>query len=113
LNLIGAPALVPDDGAHVRRLSDDAEFRPRGLPLQAFDKASHADAAQFLIIGKRNVHGPLERCLSHFGNEREHAGEKALHVAGAPAIETLVSLAQLKGIDAPSLAVNRNRVGVA
>ena len=47
------------------------------------------------------------------GTGREHAGEKALHVGGAAAVELAVALGDDERIGCPWLAVDGHDVGMA
>ena len=57
--------------------------------------------------------GVLSRAAAEIRHRGQHAGEKALHVGGAAAVEAAVALDEREGIAVPGLAVDRHDVGVA
>ncbi len=106
-------SLVAADDAHAGRFSDeDGKLRRQGLG-HVLDDVVDAEAADLLVIGKGEVDGRCERLLQHGGNARQHAGEKALHIGGAPAIEPVVLPPHGERVARPVLAVDRHDVGMA
>src|SRR5690606_36278966 len=107
-----AAALMADADAHGGRFADDAERRLDLHAGQPVDQAAHAGAADHLVIGDREVDRRLEIALREIRHKGEHQPDKALHVAGAAAVEAAVGLAQRERVARPVLAVDRNDVAV-
>ncbi|RMR99929.1 hypothetical protein ALP75_202242 [Pseudomonas syringae pv. actinidiae] len=110
---IGRLALVPDSKLHQRRFADHAQEWTHRRKVQHVQQTPHADAADFLIVGQ----GQLQRtqqghvCRIEHGVDRQR--NKALHVAGATAIDTAVAQGGLERRHRPRLAGSRHHVGVA
>ncbi len=56
---------------------------------------------------------PRERARDHVGHRGEAAGEEALHVGRAAAVEAALARGQSEGIGRPILSIDRNDVGMA
>src|SRR4030095_6019400 len=74
---------------------------------------AHADAADFLVVGQREMQWPLETAAQKFGDERETRRRKAFHVGDAAAGDLVTEPGCREGVRAPWLAVDRDNVGVA
>src|SRR5437773_10082134 len=80
---VTALALVRDDHAHARGLSDDAAIRLDPATRDVGDETPHADAAHFFVIRKRQVQGPFQAAAAELGDEGQRDRAKALHVCHA------------------------------
>src|SRR3546814_20796224 len=81
--------------------------------LHDVDQAAHADAADLLVIGKREVDRRFQAALQKAGGEGQRDGEEALHVRRAAAVEPAFLLRRLEGVGCPILAVDGYDIGVA
>ena len=70
--------------------------------------AAGANARARFASGLPHVPAPFHR-----RDSRQHAGQEALHVRRAPAVEPPVAFGHDEGIARPDLAVHRHAVGVA
>eukprot|EP01022_Parablepharisma_sp_SALTPOND_P029462 TRINITY_DN735_c0_g1_i1.p1 TRINITY_DN735_c0_g1~~TRINITY_DN735_c0_g1_i1.p1 ORF type:complete len:1397 (+),score=453.90 TRINITY_DN735_c0_g1_i1:9191-13381(+) len=77
-----------------------------------FQHHRRADAADFLVIGKRQVDGLGTRHGQEFRHQRQRSGDETLHVAGTATVQAAILLGDLEGIGIPLLAVHRHHVGV-
>ncbi|MNS58027.1 hypothetical protein D3C72_909320 [compost metagenome] len=93
--------------AHHAALGADAAFQQVGQHVRG------TRAADFLVIGKRQVDRLLARHGQEFRHQRQRTGDEALHVAGAAPIEKPVFFNELERVRAPVLAIHRHHVGVA
>ncbi|MCY1444563.1 hypothetical protein D9M71_610410 [compost metagenome] len=73
---------------------------------------AHAQAADFLVVGKRQVHRHAQRLGEERGHGRQHRCDEAFHVSRATAIQAPVALTQDKRLDRPGLAVHGHHIGV-
>ncbi len=55
----------------------------------------------------------LQRAPLEVGHRRQHAGEEALHIGGAAAIEPAAALDETERIAVPALAIDRHHVGMS
>src|SRR5581483_5576940 len=108
-----ALALVPDDATHQRRLADQAGRRLYLGLLEHLDDAAGADAAHLFVIRECEMDGTRELVLLDCLTRREADRNETLHVAGAARIGAAVVDAQLEGVAAPGLAIDRHHVGMA
>ena len=106
-------ALMRADRAHAGRLADDHHARLGQARRQLGDQPAHPDATDLLVIGEGEVdrHGEPRRLERR--RERQRAGDEALHVGGAAAVEAAVAFGQGERIARPALAHDRDHVGVA
>ena len=83
--------LCASDEPHAGRLADDAAHRLDALRLDVGDQPPHADAADFLVVGEREVHGSRESAAQELGHEREAGGREALHVGDAATVHLVAA----------------------
>ena len=76
------------------------------------DQGPHADAADLLVMGKRQVDRRGERARDHLRHRRQTAGEIALHVGCAAAMQAAAARGEAERVVRPGLAVDRNHVGM-
>ena len=105
-------ALVGAYHLHVRGLPDNHRRRFDRTVAKRVDEAAHADAADFLIMGKSEVQGRHDVSCQEFRRQRQAHADEALHIAGSAAIEASVVLDHLKRIRVPVLSIHRNHVRV-
>jgi hypothetical protein len=82
---------------------------------EAGDHAADADAADLLVVGQRDVQRHLQRRRAEPRRMRQNAGDEALHVGAAAAIEAprCIVAAQHERIARPALAGHRHDIGVS
>src|SRR6266536_6105930 len=88
-------SLVGDDELHARRLADDRALRFHSAPHDVGDEPAHADAADFLVVGQREMQGALEPPAQKFGDECETGRRKAFHVGDAAAVDLVADPGRL------------------
>ena len=110
---VGVDALMRVDHPHAGRLADDDGAGPRQVRAKPGDQRAHAGAAHLLVIGDDDVDRLFQLARLEQRHRGEHAGEKALHVASAAAIELAVALRQRERVGASSAGLRpaRNRCG--
>ena len=111
----GGLALVPGGDGKAGRLTHDAEHRPERRLCQHIDHRPDPDAADFLVVGQRQMQRRFQPDLlapDPLG-QRQHAGDKALHIRGTAAVGAAVLDRQRKGIAGPVLPLDRDNVGMA
>ena len=106
-------ALVADDDLHLGRLADEGAERFDPFLRDLAEHRPHADAADLLVIGDRQMDRRRELGLDHLRHHGQTHRDEALHVGGAAAIELAVALDQLERIVAPVLTHHRYDVGMA
>ena len=109
----GVDALVRDHELHLRGLAHDHPARRRNRAVG--ERAHHVDAAQapdLLVVGDREVDRAREAGRRELRHQRERAGEEALHVAAAAAVEAAAALGQGERVAGPGLVGGRHDVGV-
>lgn len=104
---------MSDRQLHHGRLADNAGGRPDTVPVDRLQQARHTEAADLLIVGKGEMHRPLERCRLEAVHGIQRHRDEPLHVGGATTVELPVAFGQGEGIAGPELAVHWNHVGVA
>jgi hypothetical protein len=105
-------ALVRDHRAHLRRLADDACVRARARTHNVGDQAPDAKTTNFFIVGERKMEWRFQPPLHELRHQRQHAGDEALHIASAAAVEPAVLLGHLERIGIPRLPFHRHDVGM-
>ena len=106
-------ALVADGDPHRSRFANDRHPRQKRRGCYGLQERTHANAPDFLVIGESEMERRGEVHTGGAIGGREGAGEKALHVGGAPRGQAPIEVAQTEGITAPRLPVHRDHVGVA
>ncbi len=95
---VGSPTMQPE--------------RSDAAPDDVVDQPAHADAADLLVVGQREMHGTRETAAQELGDEREPRRRKALHVGDAAADHPVADQRGLERIGVPRLAVHRHDVRV-
>lgn len=108
----GQLALVAEHRLQLGGLADDAQQRLVRTPLQRREQRTDAQAADFLVVGERQVHRQAQRRGEERRDGRQHAGQVALHVRRATSVEAAIALAEPERRHAPGLAVRRHHVGM-
>ena len=106
-------ALVRIHHLHGRGLADKHETRLGQHRAHGVDHRLDAGATDLLVVGKHDVDGLGEAAPRQLRHQGQHAGDEALHVAGAATVEATVPLGQREGIALPGLARDRHHVHVA
>jgi hypothetical protein len=101
------------DDAHRCRLADDGHARTRQAFAELGQHRAHAGAADFLVVGERDVQGCLERSRFEVWHGGQHTGEEALHVRCAAAVIAAVAFHHLEGVGIPGLPGDGHDVGMA
>ena len=109
----GDLALVAGGDLHVRGLAHDAHAGAERAGGQHVDQRADAEAADFFVIGQREVQRRGQVALAGRDHGRDGAGDEALHVGRATPVKPAVSLGQREGWHGPGLAFDRDDVGVA
>ena len=111
----GGLALVPGGDVEAGRLTHDAEHRPERRLRQHIDHRPNPDAADFLIVGQRQMQRGFQSGLLAPDplRQRQHAGDKALHIRRTPAIGPAVLDRHHEGIAGPVLPFDRDNVSMA
>src|SRR5450631_172505 len=105
-------ALVRHHEPHSRRFADDVT---RGLDTacgNVGNQAPYTDAADFLVVGQREVQRALEPAAQEHGYMREPDRRETLHVGSAAAIQPVTDLRCLERWRVPGLAVDGHHVSV-
>ncbi|KAG0765301.1 hypothetical protein G6F57_020301 [Rhizopus arrhizus] len=102
--LVGHDHLHAGGFTHHAALGADAAFQQVGQHVR------RARAADFLVIGERQVDRLLARHGQEFRHQRQRAGNEPLHVAAAAPIEQPVFLDELERVRAPVLAIHGHHV---
>ena len=110
---VALAALVGVHHGHHGRLADDDDPGLRHLGRHAGRQRMRAEAADFLIVGEREVDRLLERGLQELRQQGEADGVERLHVAGAAAVILAVLQRERPRVGDPGLAVDRHDVGMA
>ena len=105
-------ALVCNHRPHFRRLADNARQRLDARLHHVGQQIAHAEAADFLVIGKRQVHRRLQATPDEFRHYCQRASDETFHVGSAAAVEPTVALSQHKWIGGPVLPVHRHHIGM-
>ncbi len=105
-------ALVRDDELHAGRLADDATERLDAARDDVVDQPPHADAADLLVVGQREMQRTREPAAHELGHHREPGRRKALHVGDPAADDPVSDQRRFERIGVPRLAVHRHDVGV-
>ena len=79
------------------RLADQHHARLDEAAAELGDHRAHAEAADLLVVGEGEVDRHRQLALLVVGHGGEHAGEEALHVGGAAAVELAVALGDVNG----------------
>ena len=103
-------ALVAAHHLHARGLAHDAGGGAHRQAFEVGEQPAHADAADFLVVGERQMDRCDERCARELGYEGQGDGDETFHVAGPAAVEPIVGLGQIEGVAAPGLAVDGHHV---
>ena len=106
-------ALVAEHRFEFCGFTDQTQARLDGSFGQLGQHGTHAQTADFLVIGKRQMQGLLERRAREMRHRRQRTGDEALHVRHATPIQTPIALQQLERIDGPRLPVHRHHIRVA
>ncbi len=110
---IGRLALVTDGELHQGRLADHAQERTYRCQMQDIEQPPHADAADLFVMGQRQLQRARQGHVRSIEHRVDSQGDKALHVAGATAVDAPVTQGRLKRWHRPRLTGRRNHVGVA
>ncbi|MCY1240127.1 hypothetical protein D9M72_529600 [compost metagenome] len=102
-----------DDHAHAGGFADDAAAGRHAAVAQFGQQVGRAHAADLFIEGQRVVHRLAQPGLQDGRQQRQAGADKALHVAGAAAVELAVAHHRLERVGGPVLAVHRYHVGMA
>ena len=111
-NAIRQLALVTEHHVHRGRFADDADLRPHLEPGHRIHQPAGADAADLLVVGKREMDRRDQRSLAYDRQRRQRAGNEALHVAGASAEQRGIPDLHPVGIAVPVLAGGRDHIGM-
>ncbi|MNE69216.1 hypothetical protein D3C80_1649270 [compost metagenome] len=65
-------ALVPQHRLEFGRLADQAQARLAGPSFEGREQGTHAQAADLLVIGERQVNGHPQRLREKRGHRRQH-----------------------------------------
>jgi len=76
------------------------------------DQAAHAQAADFLVIGNRQMQRQAQRSGEKPRQAGQDAGKKAFHVRSAAPVKAAVAFGQLKRRYRPCLPVHRHHIAV-
>ncbi len=104
---------VRADHLHQRRLADDGQRRADVRRFKIVQQARHAGAADFLVIGQREMDRPRQSGARDLRQQRQRHRNEPLHVAGAAAVEFVAADLRPERIGRPFLAVHRHDVGMA
>src|SRR5437870_1310219 len=105
-------AFVRDDESHARRFTDDAAGGLNGTLHDVIDQPSYTDAADFLVIRKREMQRPLEPAPNKLWHEGESNGRETLHVTDAPSVELVANQRRFERVGVPWLTVDRYHVAM-
>ena len=110
---VAAAGVLGVDHAHHGGLAHDHRLRPRHVAHQLLGQRVGAQAADLLVVAEGEMHRHSEPRALEGGDMGKAGGDKALHVAGAAAVEVAVGLVgEREGIGVPGLAVDRHDVGM-
>lgn len=103
---------------HRSRLPYQAPSHRHALGDQIVDEPADAQAAHFLIVGKRNAYALPQlaglRQRHEIRHSRQHAGNEAFHVgAAAPIQAPIAAIRQLEWRIGPVLPIHRHHVAMA
>ena len=101
------------DDLHQGGLADNHDLGTRQAAHNAFDHRADAEAAHFLVIGKRKMDRHLWSVLQEFGHIGKRESNEALHVAGAASEKFAVAFDNAEGIARPVLPLHRYDIRVA
>ena len=101
------------DDAHQAGLADEGGGGVDAGRGHVADEARRAEAADLLVIGESEMHGAPQRRFHEPRHDRQHAGDVALHVAGAASVESAFRFGEAKGIARPHLPVHGDDIGVS
>ena len=106
-------ALVRNDGLHQGGLAHDAAGRFQAHVEQVFYQASHPDAADFLVIRKREMQWCVGIRCQKLRRHHQRGGNVAFHVGDTSAIQLVAHHGRFKRIRVPGLALDRHHIGVS
>src|ERR1700744_2282607 len=109
---IGTDALVRNDRPHAGRFADDAAIGPHATLLEFGNHRGRADAANLLVVRKREMHGLVEPRRERFGQAGQHDTDITLHIATAASEQLAVAYDGLERVGVPLLAVDRHHIGM-
>ncbi|MNT13504.1 hypothetical protein D3C72_1484770 [compost metagenome] len=93
---VGSLALVTGADPHQGRLADNAQVGCGEAVLQAAQQVAHANAADFLIEGQRQLQGAPERLPGGRHHGGDGAGHEAFHVGCAASVDAAIPVRCLK-----------------
>ncbi len=105
-------ALMRGDRLHQRRFTHNAQARPDRCILEQVKQPPDADTADFLIIGKSEMNGRLERRFHRPLRHRKAAGNEAFHVGAAPPVKIAAAPREFERVRRPGLALDRYDIRV-
>ena len=106
-------ALMAGAKPHLGWLTDDAHCWPEGGFGHHLDHRAHANAADFLVMGQRQMQRRAQWQPAGGNEAGNRCGAKALHVCRAASIKPAILLGAGKGWPGPVLSVDRHNIGVA
>ena len=106
-------ALVRVDDAHAGGFTHNRVVGGEVARHELLDKGGGTDAADFLVVGEREVQGSAQLRLGNARQQPEGDGEEALHIAHAAAVGAGTLHAQGEGVGVPVLTGDGNDVRVA
>ena len=111
--LVAVHALVRRGRQHAGGFAHDAGQRGNAGVFHVGDQPLHAEAADFLVVAQRQVHGKGRGAVQKISGVRQRHADKTLHVAAAPAIKLAVLDRGRQRVQRPVLPVPGHGVGMA
>ncbi len=111
----GGLPLVPGGDGEAGWFAHDAKHLLERRVRQHIDHRPDPNAADFFVVGQRQMQRGFQPGLLAPDplRQRQHAGDKALHIRRAPAISPPVFDRQRKGIAGPVLPFDRDNISMA
>src|SRR3546814_15983135 len=101
------------DNLHFGRLANDAHCRLYRHIAQDLYETAHADAANLLIMRKREMDRDFHTTLKELRRQREGHRNEALHISGASAVQACILHDHREWICVQVLVTHRAHVSMA
>ena len=98
---------------HAGRLTHYAARRLVAARLHVGNQAVHANAANFFVVTKGQMHRAFEFAFEQLRHHHQGSCAIALHVGHAAAVQLVAYDLRLKRVRHPRLAIDRHHIGMA